>query len=406
MNTKTRKQTSIHKQEQKQKQNKTQQNTKKQTNTHTEKQKNIFSDHFVQHFNTHIDKMKQNKNHLLNHGLNGALGGFLGASWSIYTIQALKKWVNHNVQLTIDDGERLDELVMTGFLTACHKSLEKMQNQIKQHPFTPSTMALKWNQDDDELLVKLAEVYSQQNGWKNIANNFTHKTPIQCARRWEELKPLDALQKDRTALEHYIARIEQRRARIKPEQQSTKNTQEKVFFGKLLKKTFYKLYYHAPTERMQTYLGLLYHIIQKIPHENVLEFLKGGHAIVHDKGELYVKVVTTEGSHPRVSSHYPQFKNAPHYGITIRVPKLPTMHMLTGIVRRQNKNVSWVQLESSPMPSLYRLFSHEGIVQNVKGLLSHAKDYLAHRHTKKQYGPLGASWFTEKGKHPNVIHIH
>lgn len=44
-------------------------------------------------------------------------------------------------------------------------------------------------------------------------------------------------------------------------------------------------------------------------------------------------------------------------------------------------------------------------MRNISGILAHAKDYLAHQRTQKQYGPLGSSWYTEKGKDANVIHI-
>jgi len=349
------------------------------------------------------------------------------ATATTFGLNVLRKWVHTNVRLTISEGERLDEFVVTRFLASAEQSLHHMQRALANGPSptpspTPSPVSSIWLPSQDVLLTQLAGVYgSGGQHWKHIANNFedTSKSARMCAVRWEELNPVEALQRDRVLLAKYLLQIHTKSEAVVQattdageseasppnRQHRKKRNREMERFGAILKRTFRKLYYNAHTETVRTRIGLVYHLMQRIPNENVLEFLKGGHAIVDDKGALYVKVVTTEGSHPRTSSHYPQFKNAPHYGITINVPHIPTMHMLTGIVRRQNRSVSWVQLESSPMPSLLRLFAHEGIVQNVYGIVAHTKDYIAHRHTKKQYGPLGASWFTEKGENPHIIQI-
>ena len=323
-------------------------------------------------------------------------------------LNILHKWVASNVQMTIQDGERLDELVMIGFLTSTKKLFVKINAEHKE-PITPSAQSSLWTPENDALLIRLAQVYANhKHRWKFVSQNFQDITSRQCSARWEELQPIQSIEQDHRMIVNYIKKKENsitQNIEDGVENQKKNNTHEKIMFGEILKRTFRKLHYHASTKTMQARIGLINHLVQKIPRENVLEFLKGGHAIVNDKGEMYVRIVTTDGSHPRISSHYPQFKNAPHYGITVRMSHLPTMHILAGIVRRQNKNVTWIQLESSPMPSLFRLFSHEGAIQNVTGIIKHMKDYLAHSKTKKQYGPLGASWYSEKGDKPNVIYI-
>lgn len=322
-------------------------------------------------------------------------------------INTLQKWIHGKVKMTIKDGERLDEIIMIHFIINVKRLFSKLKVGTRP-PLKPSTLSLLWTPEQDTLLCQLTNVYtSPKNRWKHISQNFVDKTSRQCAMRWEEIQPIQSLDQDHKTLVHYTKSREIERQKLSTDSSLKKNNNinEKKKFGEILKRTFRKLHYHAQTEVIQSRIDLIKDLIKNIPNEYVLEFLKGGHAIVHDNGATYVKVVTTEGSHPRISSHYPQFKNAPHYGITLSLAPLPTIHLLTGIIRREQKNVTWVQLESSPMPSLLRLFSHEGIVQNMKGILSHLKDYLAHTSTKKQYGPLGASWFSEKGKKSMVIHI-
>ena len=323
-------------------------------------------------------------------------------------LNTLHKWIDKNVQMTIQDGERLDELVMLGFLESTKHLFIKL-NVEQKAPIAPSAQSSYWTPENDTLLIQLAQVYDnhKQRG-KLVTPNFQNITSRQCSTRWEELQPIQSIEQDQRMIVNYIQKKEKtitQNIESGVEKNKQKHTREKVMFGEILKRTFRKIHYHASTKSIQTRIELINHLVQKIPRENVLEFLKGGHVIVEDKGEMYVKIVTTEGSHPRISSHYPQFRNAPHYGITVRVPHLPTMHMLTGIVRRQSKNVTWIQLESSPMPSLFRLFSHEGAIQNVIGIIKHLKDYLAHSKTKKQYGPLGASWYSEKRDKSNIIYI-
>ena len=212
--------------------------------------------------------------------------------------------------------------------------------------------------------------------------------------RWEELDPISAIDADVKKFQSFC-------------QTQRTLSQSRHFFGSLIKRTFRRLHYQTSLHQnpIHEHLGLLAKLILRISPEYVLDFLKGGHAIIHDSGKFYVNMITTPDSHPRMSSHYPQFKNAPHYGLTVHIPQLPVIHILTGVVRRHHKRVTWVQLESSPMPSLLRLLRHEGLYRNVEGLVRHGIDYLSHLRTRKQYGPLGASPFTEKGNNAQVINI-
>ena len=295
------------------------------------------------------------------------------------------KQLMHEVNTIVELGEQLDANVVTTFLSKVHKKVmqhvqDENDAQQMHRAYTNDHKELmrrlrkrKQERDDEAFERKLQDDEQARSSGDNTVKTFMNK----------QLQPL-----------------------LKT------STQDATLYGKLLKRAFRRLHAHTPNEMLSVRLYFLtYHIIMRLPNAFVLEFLKGGHAHFYDDGKLYTKLATIEGSHQRFSSHYPQFKTTPHLGLTVRVPTLPVFHVLGGIVRRtaEHKVVTWVQLESSPMPSLWRLFHDEGITRNIAGLYGHLRDYLAHRRTRKQYGPLGTSYFTEKHSSdtdvPNVIKI-
>ena len=336
---------------------------------------------------TYLPTLRERSKKIVSAGAWGAVGGLIGA----YGIHAIRKQIDTIVRRNITYGERLDFIIVQGFLTSARHSIITIKAMTAKQD-TEST--LKSTTDaEDALLLKLTTVHTGKNRWKLIAKHVS-LSARQCAMRWEELDPISAIDADMNRFHSFC-------------QTQRTFTQSRSFFGTLIKRTFRRLYYQASLHQnpIHEHIGLLAKLIVRISPEYVLDFLKGGHAIIHDAGKFYVNLITTPDSHPRMSSHYPQFKNAPHYGLTIRIPQLPVIHILTGIVRRQHQRVTWVQLESSPMPSLVRLLRHEGLFRNVEGLVRHGIDYLSHLRTRKQYGPLGASNYTEKGKMAQVINI-
>lgn len=330
--------------------------------------------------------------------------------------ETLRRQFLQAVDDTVKRGESLDSIVVAGFLAGAQRAVAGMiatqqraakkaraaepspEEADKTTATTNATPATPATDNDVALLLRLVDVYGPSS-WSRVATNFPEWTARQCAARWEEQCPVKAFDVDR-------ALVEKDRHRVYPPTGPTPAQQVATarVLGTLLKRAFRRLCQYA-TGVQRDRLHLLDTLLRRIPNDKVLEFLKGGHARVYDSGAFYVDVVTTEGSHPRLSSHYPQNKSAPHYGLTIRVPKLPVMHLLTGVIRRNQQKVTWIQLESSPMPSLFELFRHEGVHRNVTGIVAHARDYFAHRRTRKQYGPIGSSLYTEKGTAANVIKV-
>lgn len=289
-------------------------------------------------------------------GKIGVLGGLTYAS---------TKQILHDVDTIVALGEQLDAHVVQFFLEKVHKMLMKRVNDdAREHVLHAYT------QDNNELLTRLHRR-------KQERETLAHKRELQT-----NMSPSDVKDVFHTHLQPL--------AKTLPE--------DAKLYGKLLKRAIRRLQAHINHTTLTPRLHLfVHHIIAHLPDVYVLEFLKGGHAHFYDDGKLYSRVMTTEGSHMRISSHYPQFKKTPHLGLTIRVPTLPVFHLLTGVVRRHRREVvTWIQLESSPMPSFWRLFHDEGLTRNLAGLYGHVRDYIAHRRSHKQYGPLGTSLYSEK----------
>jgi hypothetical protein len=345
-------------------------------------------------------KMPASSQHTSDTAATAGVAGLMGTA-----AVGLLRWVQKNVQTTIRNGEMNDYQCTNHFLSTSIIALF-VETHIKKHvnPISPCMTTHTWTLPEDELLVRLVNVHETPRGiWKKIAANFTGKTARQCSVRWDELCPVKSAKSDLRRLDERFLK----RASAAEELASTMiiNDNDRCFMGNLVRRALQRHYCHAHTKLQQIKLKILCQLVQRISKEHVLEFMKGGHAIVHDNGQFYHRVRATEGSHPRTSSHYPDCKTMPHYGLTLRVG-LTTVHILAGVTKQNKEVVTWTQLESSPMPHLFRLRHGEGLVRNLQGLLSHARDYIAHRRTKKQYGPLGASTYSEKGEHPRIIHIH
>jgi len=166
---------------------------------------------------------------------------------------------------------------------------------------------------------------------------------------------------------------------------------------------------HQGHTKRHARLVLLASLLEHMPAVHVLDFLKGGHVHIIDQGAFYRHLTAAPGSYPRISSHYGDHKSAPrHHGLTIILDYI-VIHMLAGVIEVDGEQVTWVQLESSPMPQVlnptFMLFHDHGLKHNLIGLYSHATDWVAHRYTKRQYGPLGTSEYTEKGPEPKVIRL-
>ena len=304
----------------------------------------------------------KSKKYVAFFGSTSVLGGL--------TYTSTKQFL-HEVDTIVKLGEQLDANVVRVFLEKVHQIVMKhVDDGEREHVLHAYT------QDNNELLTRLHKR-------KQERETLAHENKMQ-----NNISAGNVKQRLRTHL-----------------QPLTKTLPEDArLYGRLLKRSIRRLQTHINRKTLSPRLHLfVHHIIAHLPDAHVLEFLKGGHAHFYDDGKLYSRVATTEGSHTRISSHYAQFKKTPHLGLTIRVPTLPVFHLLTGIVRRQREVVTWIQLESSPMPSFWRLFHDEGLTRNLAGLYGHARDYIAHRRTRKQYGPLGSSLYSEKTEH--VIRI-
>ena len=305
-----------------------------------------------------------------------------------------------------------DRNIVVSFLRNAQFAVREWIRTNKNRPRILS-MDPQWTVNDDRRLVQLAKQHTRVPyagplshvapygptwpQWDRISSQWQHRTSEQCKTRWILLCPDAVLAIEREQIRASKA------TRRGPRSSVRTHTLNRL--GNCVKRAFHCILPYCPT-RLSNRVHTLVLTIDALPDTMVLEYLKGGHTVLSDNGNTYDVVVTTNGSQPRVCSHYQNssaVSTEDPYGLTIRIPKLPVIHLLCGTITTQrNQRCTWLQLESSPMPSWTQLWSN---LSHLEDAYNHLWDAIAHTLTGKQYGPFGSSTYSEKQTPPKVIRI-